>query len=174
MISFYTIISFDHPNERDAFYETYQLPDRRLSIGWGFDDPRRYETEDALFQMITNGFDVVPDTNHNARNGSRSLHLFKQVLPGDIVFVRGDAQIIDVVRIMGVAEYNPELMHHEWYYTYLPFEPLRPGNQIYFPVSEMEEALRKEFVFEKGRPRVFKKLDNDVGVMLLSNIISRM
>ena len=172
-VNYYTLISGDEYEHRDAFYQDFQLRDRRLSIGWGYDDPYNYDGEEELFQLIWDENSRPVDTEHNARNGARSLELFKKLKPGDIIFVRGDAQIVDIVRVVQFPEYDTTLEHRLGYYMSVRFEQLSPGNQIFYPVSQMSTDLRQEFVFDEGRSRVFKEIPFATASQILENVTNR-
>ena len=157
-VNYFTLISGDEYQHRDAFYQDFQLRDRRLSIGWGYDDPFNYDGEEELFQLIWNEHNRPDDTEHNARNGARSLELFKRLKPGDIIFVRGDGQLVDIVQVVQFPEFDTTL---------------RPGSQIFYPVSQMPPDLRQEFVFDEGRSRVFKEIPLAIASQILENVTNR-
>lgn len=171
--SYYALIAVDDNLDKDLFYQDPQLRDNKLSIGWGISDPFDYFNENELFEKIFADNEIPDDTEHNARNGARSLSLFKKLKPGDIIFVRGEASIIDVVEVIGVAEFNRHLNHHPdgTYNTFIRFRQLTPGHQIILPVSELPEAIRKEFIFTKGRSRAFKEIESQLTISLLLTII---
>lgn len=174
MTRFFALISYDGPN-RNEFYSDQQLTSHLLSIGWGNENPHEFDTIEELAQMIRRHTNPN-ETMHNANNGAISLKLFSGLQIGDIVFVRGAAQIVDVVRVIGDAFYNPDpaSAHYPGYQTFIPFEQLRPGNQIFYPVSQMPVELHDEFIFVEGRSRVFKEIETQTAIMLLLNIISNL
>ncbi|MBK9557184.1 MAG: hypothetical protein IPO47_15415 [Bacteroidetes bacterium] len=172
-VNYFTLISGDEYQHRDAFYQDFQLRDRRLSIGWGYDDPFNYDGEEELFQLIWNEHNRPDDTEHNARNGARSLELFKRLKPGDIIFVRGDGQLVDIVQVVQFPEFDTTLDHRQGYYMSVRFEQLRPGSQIFYPVSQMPPDLRQEFVFDEGRSRVFKEIPLAIASQILENVTNR-
>jgi hypothetical protein len=171
--SYYALIAVDDNLDKDLFYQDPQLRDNKLSIGWGISDPFDYFNENELFEKIFADNEIPDDTEHNARNGARSLNLFKKLKPGDIIFVRGEASIIDVVEVIGVAEFNRHLNHHPdgTYNTFVRFRQLTPGHQIILPVSELPEPIRKEFIFINGRSRAFKEIEPQLTISLLLSII---
>jgi len=173
MTKFYSLIAYDGHNRND-FYLERQLSTHRLSIGWGNENPFDFDSIEDLTKMIRRNTDPQ-ETMHNATNGGESLHLFKALVVGDIVLVRGEAQIVDVVRITGIPFYeaNLQLLHYPGYQTYAPFEQLRPGNQIIYPVNQMSSGLHDEFIFEEGRSRVFKEVEMQNAITLLLTIIRR-
>lgn len=173
MTRFFALISYDGPN-RNEFYFENQLDTHLLSIGWGIENPFDFESVEELTQMISR-YAEENETLHNANNGGESMHLFKSLAEGDIVFVRGDAQIVDVVRITGDVFYdpNPERPHYRRYNTFAPFQQLRPGEQIFYPLREMPRQVHDTIIFEDARYRVFKELEKDIAIELLLNIITR-
>ncbi|MBL0280356.1 MAG: hypothetical protein IPQ11_08430 [Bacteroidetes bacterium] len=123
--------------------------------------------------MIWNEHNRPDDTEHNARNGARSLELFKRLKPGDIIFVRGDGQLVDIVQVVQFPEFDTTLDHRQGYYMSVRFEQLRPGSQIFYPVSQMPPDLRQEFVFDEGRSRVFKEIPLAIASQILENVTNR-
>jgi hypothetical protein len=171
----YSLFSCNVVDGKREFYYTYQLPQRILSIGWGFSDPFQCHDENSLREMIAQGYDNPPETDHNLNSGVKSLTLFKRLQVDDIVFVRGDAEILDVVVIAGNPYYHPEPLHQRPdFHTFVPFRRLHSGISLELPVAELTEDVHHEFIFnDGGRYRVMKEISSNVASDILIKVLDR-
>ena len=102
MSRFFAFLSHHEPGNRDKFYFKKQLADKYLSIGWGEVNP-----VGSIPKKIKSDIKKIYKIGGtNASNGEKSLPLFVSLKPGDIIFIRGDAKILDVGIITDIPFYN--------------------------------------------------------------------
>lgn len=166
MTRYFTLISHDNPQRRELFYEEFQRGQLTLSIGWGKVNPIG-STEEWIRENIKKHY---PDKSTlNVTNGANSLDLFAGLANGDIVFVRANASVIDVCIITGAPFYK---YTGEWddYYTKVSFVPLFGSKRFVLPMSSVPEPYRDDIIYDEGRSRAMKQIDERVAVELLRHI----
>lgn len=168
MISYFTLISHHNPKKRNSFYERVQRPSLMLSIGWGEVNPIG-STGSRIRRNIEENYEVA---TLNITNGVHSLELFSSVKPGDLIFLRGNSAIIDVVIVTGNPFYHYGEGHNgpSDYCTKVSFVPLFADRRFELPVSSLPERHRKDFVFNDGRSRTMKKINEALATLLLKKI----
>lgn len=139
-----------------------------LSIGWGEVNPIG-STTSRIRKNIRENYGTAP---LNVTNGVHSLELFSQLRPGDIVFVRGKAAIIDVAIVTANPFYHYGNGHSgsNDYCTKVSFVPLFSDRRFTLPVNSLPERHRKNFVFDDGRSRTMKKISEGLATLLLKKI----
>jgi hypothetical protein len=169
MANFFSFVSTHIENDRDSFYLNVQLPTRNLSIGWGDINP----INKSHFEIKKNIEDFYPDYKgtNNPYNGSVSLPLFVYLQPGDIVFVRGSAKIIDVVVITGHAFFDRNGHYPEDYFLKIPFCPLFTDRPSGIDTAKIPTSIYNEVLYDGGRPLVIRELSESTARILLSEIL---
>jgi hypothetical protein len=154
MTRYFTLISHDDPERRETFYEDSQRGPLTLSIGWGKVNPIG-STEEWIRENIEKYYPDKPPLN--VTNGANSLDLFSGLAKGDIVFVRGNASVIDVCIITSAPFYK---YTGEWddYYTKVSFVPLFGSRRFVLPVSSIPEPYREAIIYTEGRSRAMKQV----------------
>lgn len=175
-MKYYSLICVDDSQgNKDTFYIERQLSRGRVDIGWGFHDPRDIHDFESMLNMIRSNPDYVTrfPTKHNSNNGARSLLLFIGLKKGDIIFVRGNAKIVDVVKVKNTVGFDIFPEDFEDYHTYVNVQPLGRNVQLIMPVCDIprEHNLYHSLVFGEGRSRVMKQIENTQGDQLLRMIL---
>lgn len=166
MANYYALVSTHKANERDSFYVDTQLRDLKLSIGWGKINPIS-KSQPEIKKIIE---DFYPDYKGtvNPDNGAKSLTSFINLKPGDVVFVRGNAKIIDVVVITGKAFFDKTGHYPNVdYYLKISFVPLFSDKQTIIKTSDIPKAIYNEVLYEGGRPIVIRELSEDTARQLI-------
>lgn len=170
MSNFYALFSF-HGKEKEKFYLERQLLDKHLSIGWGEINPIGL-TSDQIRKALEKEY---PDkSGHNLSHGVKSLSLFCALKPGEIIFVRGDAEILDIAIVTGEVRYAERDGHsnnHEDYRTMVPFTPLFNDKQSKLLISNIPDELRKDFVHDGGRSLTMKEIPTNIARELVKHIL---
>ena len=165
MTNYYAFVTTHVENERDSFYVNVQLPEQKLSIGWGNINPIN-KSQPEIKKIIEEFYpDYVGTVNPD--NGSKSLNIFTNLKPGDIVFVRGLAKIIDVVVITGNAYFDKIGHYKEDYYLKIPFSPLFSDKQTIIKTGDIPPLIYTEVLREGGRTIVIRELSQDTARQLL-------
>lgn len=169
MISYFTLISHHNPKKRNSFYEKVQRQSLTLSIGWGEVNPIG-STSSRIRKNIEENYDVA---TLNITNGVHSLELFSHLKPGDVIFIRGNSAIIDVAIVTGSPFFHYGNGHSgaNDYCTKVHFVPLFSDRRFELPVSSLPERHRKDFVFNDGRSRTMKKINEALATLLLKEIV---
>ena len=173
MANFYTLVSHHNQDEgkRDDFYKTTQLQKKELSIGWGEVNPfgKKY---DKIKSDIELHYPYFKGTT-NPDNGGKSLRLFSDLLPGDIVFVRGNKKIIDVALITGKPFYDYNKGHDgNDYCTLVSFVPLFEDARLAIPTIDLPNDIYGKILYEGGVKLVMRKIEENVALQLLKMIFN--
>jgi hypothetical protein len=165
MANYYALVSTHKENERDSFYIDSQLHDLKLSIGWGDINPIN-KSQPEIKKIIE---DFYPDLKGtvNPDNGAKSLTLFNNLKPGDIVFVRGTAKIVDVVIITGKPFFDKKGHYTDDYYLKISFIPLFTNRQSIIETANIPDSIYSEVLYEGGRSLVVRELSEDTARQLL-------
>lgn len=168
MTRYFTLISHHNPKKRKSFYDKIQRPNLQLSIGWGEVNPIG-STGSRIRRNIEENYKVA---TLNITNGVHSLELFSSLKPGDVIFLRGNSVIIDVAIVTGEPfyQYGQGDSGSNDYCTKVPFVPLFADERFELPVSSLPERHRKDFVFNDGRSRTMKKINETLATLLLKQI----
>ena len=168
MANYYVAMSMYEPDERETFYFKTQLPDRKFSTGWGKINPIN-KSQIEIKKIIE---EVYPDTvgTNNPDNGAHSLTLFSYLAPGDIIFVRGVAKIIDIIVITGKAFFDKVGHYGDDYLLKVPFTPLfdKPTS---IDTAQIPPEIYNEILFTDGRALVVRELPNDIARYLIKAIV---
>ncbi len=153
MSNYFTLVShhIQDQGQRDEFYQEVQFPNRNLSIGWG--EVNHFGKDyDKIKHDIDLQYPVFKGTN-NPDNGGKSLSMFCSLQPGDIVFVRGNAKIIDVVVITGAPSYDYNQGDYKTnnYCTKIPFVPLFEDTRMRILTIDIPADIREQVLFEGGK-----------------------
>jgi hypothetical protein len=165
MTNYYAFVTSHIENDRDSFYLNTQLPDKRLSIGWGDINP--INKSHLEIKKIIEEFYPDFDGTVNPDNGAKSLTLFTNFKPGDIIFVRGLAKIIDVGIITGKAYFDKFGHYPNDYYLKIPFCPLFSDKQTIIKTADIPPVIYTEVLREGGRTIVIRELTEDTARQLL-------
>jgi hypothetical protein len=170
MANYYVLLSTHIEKERDTFYAKKQLRDRRLSIGWGDINPIN-KSQPEIKRIIE---DFYPDFKGtvNPDIGAKSLTLFANLIPSDIVFVRGVAKILDVVIVNGTAYFDRAGHYDDEYYLKVPFVPLFGDKQIRIKTADIPDEIYNEVVYEGGRSMVIRQIEEATARELLKAILA--
>lgn len=168
MSRYFTLISHHNPKRRNTFYEQTQRQSLTLSIGWGEVNPIG-STKARIKRNIEQQYNVA---GLNITNGVYSLEVFSALTPGDIIFIRGNSAIIDVAIVTGNPFYQYGSGHNgaNDYCTKVSFTPLFGSQRFALAINEIPERYRKEFVFNDGRSRTMKQLNEALAITLLKRI----
>jgi hypothetical protein len=171
MSSYFTLISHHESQRRHDFYNNIQRPSGMLSIGWGEINPIG-STEARIARQI--GEEYNPATL-NITNGVASLKSFSNLKLGDIVFIRGNATILDIAIVTGPAGYFYGEGHDgpDDYCTKINFVPLLGNTRFQLQVDQIPQGHHGEFVYDQGRSRTMKEISEDLAVTLMRLITSR-
>jgi hypothetical protein len=172
MAKYYTIISTDVVSERESFYLESQLPEKRLSIGWGRINPMnlaQQQIKEHIELMYPEFLGTV-----NPDNGARSLELFLNLRPGAIVFVRGTAQIIDVVVITGAAFFDTTGHYQGDYYLKVPFTPLFSDFRTIIKTADIPPSIYNEVLYDGGRYLAARELTESTARALLKAMVKNL
>jgi len=170
MSHFYVLVSHYEKNERDGFYLDVQLPKNELSIGWGEINPIGLNYDQVHESILINYPQFRGTTNPD--NGAKSLPMFCDFVPGDIVFVRGDAKIIDVVVITGLPFYDANNGHGDGdYLLKAPFIPLFSGKHSIIRTIDLNN-IYDAVLYEGGYTLVVREISSDVAKKLLLKILN--
>lgn len=169
MANYYTLVSTYKESERDSFYVDTQLRDLKLSIGWGDINPIN-KSQPEIKRIIE---DFYPDLKGtvNPDNGAKSLTLFNNLKPGDVVFIRGVAKIIDVVIITGQAFFDKTGHYPDDYYLKISFIPLFSNKQTIIKTEDIPIEIYDEVIYEGGRSLVIRSLSEDTARALLKDML---
>jgi len=169
MANYYTLVSTYKEIERDSFYLDTQLRDLKLSIGWGDINPIN-KSQPEIKKIIE---DFYPDLKGtvNPDNGAKSLSLFTNLRPGDIVFIRGIKKIIDVVVITSHAFFDKTGHYPDDYYLKISFVPLFSNKQTTIKTEDIPVDIYDEVLYEGGRSLVIRSLSEDIAKPLLKAIL---
>jgi hypothetical protein len=165
MANYYVLVSTHKENERDSYYVDTQLRDLKLSIGWGDINPIN-KSQPEIKRIIE---DFYPDFKGtvNPDNGAKSLSIFTNLKPGDIVFIRGIAKIIDVVVITDQAFFDKIGHYPDDYYLKISFIPLFSNKQSIIKTANIPSTIYDEVLYEGGRSLVIRELSEDTARQLL-------
>lgn len=172
MSHFYSLVSTYKDGERDTFYEEKQLPDRLLSIGWGEVNPINKTIAEIKYLIELFYPDFVGTTNPH--NGSISLHRFANLEPGDIIFVRGQKKIIDVVVITDYPFFDTEGHYDDDYFLKVPFRPLFENIRTTLLTAKIPGNIYYEVLFSEGRSMPLREVDESLARILLEEILKLM
>lgn len=166
MANYYAFVSTHNENERDSFYVNTQLKDLKLSIGWGNINPIN-KSHQEIKKIIEDFYPGFKGTV-NPHNGATSLTLFTNLKPGDIVFVRGIAKIIDVVIITGKTFFD-KTGHYpdDDYFLKISFIPLFTDKQTIIKTADIPESIYDEVLYEGGKNIVIRELSEDTARQLI-------
>ncbi len=172
MTNFFTLVSTDIKEQRLSFYTDTQLPDLKLSIGWGRINPVCKSTAEIKQGIL----DFYPEREWkgNAENGAKSLTAFIHFNPGDIVFVRGNAEIIDVAIVTGPAYYDKTGYYPKDYYLKVPFVPLFSNSRTTLRTAEIPDEIYNDVIYEGGRSIVIRELSEETARKLLKAILIKL
>lgn len=171
MSNFYVLVSHYESNGRDQFYLAVQLPKKELSIGWGKLNPIDIDY-DQVHKSILEHYPQFKGTT-NPDNGAKSLPLFCDMVPGDIVFVRGDAKIIDVVVITGLPFYDGENGHNNGDYCLkVPFTPLFNDKHSIIRTIDLD-SIYNAAIYKGGFTLVVRKISSEIAKQLLIKILNK-
>lgn len=136
-----------------------------LSIGWGEVNPIG-STKSRIKRNIKEEYSPA---TLNVTNGVHSLELFSKLTPGDVIFVRGNASIVDVAVIVDFPVYEYGAGHDgaKDYCLKVKFTPLFGSKRIALPVSRIPGEFRESFVFDDGRSRTMKEVSLPMAIVLL-------
>jgi hypothetical protein len=139
-----------------------------LSIGWGEVNPIG-STRGRIKRDIIDHYDPAA---LNVMNGVHSLELFSGLTAGDIVFVRGESAIIDVVVVVGSPIYRYGQGHSgpNDYCMKVEFTPLFGKYRFSLRLNRIPIESRKEFVFSSGRSRTMKQVSESIALSLIKEI----
>lgn len=168
MAQFYVLVSTYKKEERDSFYSDKQLKDLRLSIGWGDINPIN-KSQPEIKKIIEDFYPDLKGTG-NPDNGFKSLTIFSNLKPGDIVFVRGIAKIIDVVVITGHAYFDTKGHYNDDYYLKIPFIPLFSDLQSIIETVDIPSTIYEEVLYEGGRSLVIREIVEETARQLLKAV----
>jgi hypothetical protein len=169
MSNFYVLVSHYEPNGRDKFYLDVQLLQKELSIGWGELNPIGLNY-DQVHQLILKHYPQFEGTT-NPDNGAKSLPLFCDFAPGDIVFVRGDAKIIDVVVITSFPYYDEENGHEDGDYCLkASFTPLFNDKHSTIRTIDLND-IYNAVLYEGGYTLVVREISSETAKQLLLKIL---
>lgn len=169
MANFFSLISFGNL-DRDQFYADNQKFENALSIGWGKINPinRTYEEIEISVKLNYSQLETLSITN-----AAKSLHRFKNLELGDIVFVRGEAKILDAVIISSIPYFDTIGHEIDDYFLKIKFTPLFASINCSLNLNELQdEAVRKEFIFSEGRSVALKNLDEKIAIEILKMLIN--
>jgi|GEM_PF-2548392 len=172
MANFYALISHHDQGGRDDFYYNQQLPSKLLSIGWGEVNPIG-STPQKIKSDIKIAYPNADGTN-NPWNGEESLPVFCSLMPGDLVFVRGNAKILDIAIITGKAFYAYGQGHFDNgfdYCTMIPFTPLLDNVQAGILTRQIPDANYSNVLEERGRRLVMRKINEPDALAVLKSIL---
>lgn len=172
MANFYSIVSTYKDTERDSFYTQTQLPKQQLSIGWGDVNPIN-KTKNEIKKLIEEFYPDFEGTV-NPHNGSESLNRFANLKPGDIVFVRGQAKVIDVIIITGSPFFDTIGHYDEDYYLKVPFQPLFNGIMTTLNTRQIPSDIYDDILYSGGRSMPVRELSEDTARLLLEEILKLM
>jgi len=168
MANYYVFVSTWDDEDRDDFYLNTQLKDRKLSIGWGDLNPIN-KTEREIKRLIELFYPNFAGTN-NPANGAKSLSTFAHLSPGDVVFVRGIAKIIDVVLITEKPYFDSTGHYKEDFYFKVSFVPLFESGRVVLETRNIPEPIYSDVLFAEGRSLVIRKLDENVAKTLFLSV----
>ncbi|MBW8002989.1 MAG: hypothetical protein FVQ80_13390 [Planctomycetes bacterium] len=168
MANYFSFISTHIDEERDDFYHNTQLKEKRLSIGWGEINPLN-KSEPEIKRIIEEFYPEYKGTN-NPDNASKSLSMFSNLYPGDIVFVRGRAKILDVVVINGIPVFDRTGHYDGDYYLKVSFVPLFESKLTILETRLITEDIYNDVLFAEGRTIVIRKLNETVAIKLFKTI----
>jgi hypothetical protein len=169
MANYYVLISTHKETERDSFYVDTQLRDLKLSIGWGDINPIN-KSQPEIKRIIEEFYPDYKGTV-NPDNGAKSLTLFSILKPGDIVFIRGTAKIIDVGIVTGSAFFDNTGHYDDDYYLKLPFTPLFSKKPSILKTEDIPSDIYDEVLYDGGRSLVIRKLSEDIARPLLKAML---
>lgn len=171
MANFFALVSHHDQNNRDNFYLSQQLVSRTLSIGWGEVNPIG-STPAKIKQDIIHHYPDVEGTN-NPWNGEESLPVFCSLRPGDLVFIRGAAKILDIGIITGPAYYAYGSGHYDNGYNYctmVPFTPLLDNAQAGILTRNIPDDNYTNILEERGRRLVMRQIQEADARVLMKSI----
>lgn len=172
MANYYTLVSTHIEKERKTFYTDTQLPDLKLSIGWGEVNPL-CKSQAEIKRGIEEFYPEYKSTV-NPDNGAKSLTLFIHLGPGDIVFVRGNAEIIDVALITGPAFFDRTGHYPQNYFLKIPFVPLFSDKYTVIKTADVPDEIYNEVLYDGGRSIVVRKLSQGTARKLLTAIANKL
>lgn len=173
MANFYVLITHHDQQYRDLFYFERQLAQKCLSIGWGEVNPIG-STPTKIKNDIKNAYPNADGTN-NPWNGEESLPVFCSLGPGDLVFVRGNAQILDIAIITGPVYYDygkGQFDNGYDYCTMVPFVPLLNNVQAGLLTRQIPDANYSNILEERGRRLVMRKIKEIDALALMKSIFA--
>jgi len=165
MANYYTLVSTHIEKQRKSFYHDIQLPDLKLSIGWGEVNPLS-KSQSEIKRGIEEFYPEYKSTV-NPDNGAKSLTLFIHLKPGDIIFVRGNAEIIDVAVITGHTFFDRAGHYAMDYYLKILFVPLFSDRRTALKTAEIPDEIYNEVIYDGGRSIVVRELSEDTARRLL-------
>jgi hypothetical protein len=169
MANFFTLVSYHVENERELFYVNTQLQDLKISIGWGRVNPINKSHEEIKFLIET----LYPEYlgTVNPHNGCLSLHMFAYLKPADIIFVRGDARILDIIIVTGNPFFDNVGHADGDYFLKVPFIPLFENEQTTVDTNEIPENIYNEVIFGGGRALLMRQISEENARVLLRSLI---
>ncbi|MEI6815354.1 MAG: hypothetical protein WCL14_01995 [Bacteroidota bacterium] len=168
MANYYSYMSSHKENGREKFYKCTLLIKKQLSIGWSKINPINKTVAE-----IENGIEIFykdSEAVKNIENAKKSLPLFAGLIPGDLVFIRGDAEILDVVIITGIPFFAEQGDLGDDYCFKVPFTPLF-NQQPAFKTNKIKgKEFRKEVLSKEGVNLVMHKIEENFARKLLIKI----
>lgn len=169
MTNFYSLVSAHITDERESFYLDVQLNDLKLSIGWGEVNPIN-KTPREIKGLIETAYPDFVGTP-NPENGANSLFMFANLQPADVIFVRSNAKIIDVVIINGTPFYDRLGHYPNDYFLKVPFVPLFSAQRTSILTKNIPKTIYNDVVYEGGRSLPMKQISEDVAKELLATML---
>jgi len=178
MANFYVIISHHIEGNRDNFFHNIQHQRRELSIGWSEFNPIGLDYAKIKDEIIKHYPDMggtnAPD------NGGKSLGIFANLKPGDIVFVRGEAKIVETIIVDSISYYDFGGGHFDNGLDYclkVKFKPFFESK----PLSSSSEQIKEDggndlyssVFYEGGRSLVIRKLEDNNAFNLMKILLER-
>ncbi len=173
MANFYVLVSHHSQDngERDGFYFEKQLPDKHLSIGWGEINPFGKKSDKIKNDIILH-YPRYKGTN-NPDNGGKSLVLFCSLKQDDIVFIRGEAKILDTGIITGLPIYEHGNGHDNDfdYCTKVPFIPLFENKPLKKATIDIPKDIYNKILHDGGVKLVMRKINENIAHQLFKSIL---
>jgi hypothetical protein len=97
--------------------------------------------------------------------------MFLNLKPGDIIFVRGNAKIIDTCIITEEAFYDSEGHYKNDYFLKIPFLPLFSNIQTVINTLEIPKSIYTEVLYDGGRSLPLRSVSERSAKVLFSKLI---
>lgn len=158
MANYFTLVSYHKEGERKEKYLNVQRNEGLLSISRGLVNPLGKSISEITRELEENYSDEKRIVNNIANYKvcfAKSLKLFSSLKPGDIIFVRGEAEIIDIVIVDSLPFFHDgnNQFDERLYYLKVHFTPLFKKNL----------SITTEFIKNNCSEPFYKNIIGDTG-----------